>query len=280
MRATIVLPAVAALVFLLSGTPPSHAESWREHSVWDDGRAEFAAYQVTWPRYGASHPGEALMVVVKEPWAPDLDVKADQGRSDGFDVLKLNHLRHVPTGIYAYHQMASAFVRRDDGQLVKLATSSFEACGLTTGEMVGGELETSSYFDGQGRRSQPWDPAAVADDALPMVLRDFATGEVPDQLLVFPSLLTARLPVLEPRVFRLARSAVGPVVTPAGTFEVVLLRLEAEGTWLEYFFEAATPHRLVRSERSDGTRYELTKVDRLPYWELNQPGDESWWPQR
>ena len=30
----------------------------------------------------------ALLVLVKEPWAPDLDVKADTPRRDGFDVLK------------------------------------------------------------------------------------------------------------------------------------------------------------------------------------------------
>ena len=59
-------------------------------------------------------------------------------------------MRDVPTGIYTYHQMASVFLRRDSGELRKLSVMSSEGCGISTAHMVGGELETRSYFDGQG----------------------------------------------------------------------------------------------------------------------------------
>src|SRR6185295_2292031 len=117
---------------------PGADPSWRHASLWDDGKAELCAYEVTWARYGHRFDGRALLILVKEPWAPDLDVKADTPRPDSFDVLKLNHVRDVPTGIYTYHQMASVFTRRDSGTLQKIAATSSEACGVSTAEMVGG----------------------------------------------------------------------------------------------------------------------------------------------
>src|SRR5215203_3094730 len=135
--------------------------SWRLSPLWDDGKAELCAYDVTWARYGHRFAGRSLLILVKEPWAPDLDVKADTAREDGFEVLKLNHVRDVATGIYTYHQMASVFTRRDSGALQKVAAASTEACGVSSAEMTGARLETRSYFDGQGDRSVPW-PAPCA----------------------------------------------------------------------------------------------------------------------
>ena len=66
-----------------SAAPPGGDPSWRRSPLWDDGKAEFCAYQVTWARYGHHFEGRALLILVKEPWAPDLDVKADRLRPDG-----------------------------------------------------------------------------------------------------------------------------------------------------------------------------------------------------
>lgn len=269
------------LLLILSSLPSAllASDSWRHDPIWDDGKAEFAHYAVEWPRYGESRSGSAVLVVVKEPWAPDLAVKADSPRDDGYEVLKLNHIRDVQTGIYAYHQMASSFVRRDDGRLVKLATSSAEACGISSAEMSDGILSTSSYFDGQGRRAIPWDPEVVPQDALAMMLRDYVLAEtLPGHLQVFPSLLAGKLPELEPLHMTLARGERASVDVPAGRFDVVALELTAAGFSLAFDFETALPHRLIRLRGSDGTSYHLTKVERLAYWELNRPGDEAWLP--
>ncbi|MFQ5351284.1 MAG: hypothetical protein ACE5EG_12655, partial [Thermoanaerobaculia bacterium] len=140
---------LAAIAAAGAAPPPADAiaGAWRRDTVWDDGNAEFCAYELDWRRYGELYPGRALSVLVKEPWAPALEVKADTARADGFEVLKLNFIRDVPTGIYTYHQMASVFLRRDDGVLRKLATSSSEGCGISTAMMTGGTLATRSYFD-------------------------------------------------------------------------------------------------------------------------------------
>jgi hypothetical protein len=254
------------------------AASWRHLALWDDGRAEYAAYAVDWARYGALFPGRALLVLVKEPWAPELDVKADRPRPDGFEVLKLNHLRDVRTGIYTYHQMASVFLRRDDGSLRKLAASSSEACGVATALVRGGELATGSYFDGQGDRTQPWPAGAIPEDALPAALRDLVAGAAPATLEVFPELMMGRFDALAPRRWTVRR-ATREVTVPAGRFAAVELRLERDRAWQRYAFAAEPPHPLLELERSDGTRYRLVKLERLAYWRLHDPGGEEWWPE-
>ena len=134
---------------------------------------------MTWARYGHHYDGRALLVLVKEPWAPELEVKADDPAAAGFEVLKLNHVRDVPTGIYTYHQMASVFPRRDTGALRKLAATSSEACGVSTAEMVRGRLETRSYFDGQGDRTLDYPAGALPEDGLPAVPARLRGGRGP-----------------------------------------------------------------------------------------------------
>ncbi|HMB55410.1 MAG TPA: hypothetical protein VKU40_18975 [Thermoanaerobaculia bacterium] len=244
------------------------SDAWRRDAVWDDGAAEFCAYEVEWARYGDSWPGKALLVVVKEPWAPDLDVKADRPRDDGFEVLKLNHVRDVRTGIYEYHQMASLFVDRFGGDLEKMVTTSSEACGITTSELVDGELATHSYFDGQGQRRGRW-AGGLPEDGLPLLLRELVGGELPEAIEVFPSLLTGHLPPLEPVRYELARRLDG---------DHVVIELRNSEASLSYRFETAVPHRLAAFATGDGTRYRLARCERLAYWSMARPGAEEWWP--
>lgn len=264
-----------------AAAPPSaEARTWRHDPIWDDGNAELCAYEVEWPRYGHKFAGRALLVVVKEPWDPVQNVKADSPKPGGFDVMKLNHVRDVPTGVYTYHQLASVFFRRDDASLVKLASSSAEACGLTTANKVGdGPLDVHSYFDGAGDRSAPWPAEALPQDALPALLRDWVTAASPPaELLVFPSLLDSRLGKLEPRRLRLARRDAGTVEVPGGPFDAVELRLAGDREWLSYVFARAAPHELLELQASDGTRYRMAKCGRVRYWEMHDPGGEQWLP--
>lgn len=272
-------PAVR-LIFLglLAASFARAGDAWRRSKDWDDGRAEFSVYAARWKRYGAIHEGRVLAVLVKEPWAPDLDVKADRPRADGFDVLKFNWIRDVPTGIYTYNQTVSAYLRRDDLALVKLAAASTEACGVSSADMTRGTLRTRSYFDGEGDRAQPWSAAAVAEDALPVRLRDFAAGAVPEKLDVFPTLLVNRYADLAPASYRLTRRRSAPVKVPAGEFVGLEFRLTRGKAWRSYVLEAAAPHRLLRYAADDGTTYELARSERISYWKMHAPGDEAWLP--
>jgi hypothetical protein len=260
------------------GGPPPGNSAWRKDALWDDGKAEFCAYGVTWAHYGRTYNGRALLILVKEPWNEKLDVKADDAAASSFDVLKLNHVRDVPTGIYTYHQMASTYLRRDSGAIRKVAATSSEACGVSTSEVARGGLETRSYFDGQGDRSLPWPVAALPEDGLPASLRDYVTGEAPAELTVFPSLMQSRFPELEPAVWKVARKSVESNIADIANIAGIEIRLTRGDESMAYTFDAAAPHRLLRLDRSDGTVYTLAKCERIAYWEKHNPGDEAWLP--
>lgn len=289
MRSAHPLPAALALALALAGSaagaPPAPGGAWRLDPVWDDGNAELCAYEVSWPRYGHRFPGRAMLVLVKEPWAPELDVKADTPRRGGYDVLKLNHVRDVPTGIYTYHQMASVHFRRDDLALEKVAATSSEACGVSTAFWNGGRLELHSYFDGVPDRRVRWPRGALPEDALPALLRDWVSeAEPPAELLVLPSFLDSRLDDVAPRRARVERKPAGDVEVPGGRFTAVELVLtpvpgdDAAPAADVYVFELAAPHRLLELRRGDGTLYRMARCGRIRYWEMHDPGGESWLP--
>ena len=272
---------VACAILALScagGANGAERGDWRHDAIWDDGNAEFATYEINWPRYGDEFSGRALLVLVKEPWAPDLNVKADTPRSDGFAVLKLNHLRDVPTGIYTYHQIASLFMRRDNAAVVKLATSSAEACGVSTAILVDGKLATHSYFDGQGDRQVSWPRGAWPQSGLPALLRDYVMGEAPASVSVFTPLLTGRFGDLRAQKWQLKKRYLEEHKVPAGSFAAYEIELRHKDQHMTYIFDAAVPHVLLQYRSSHGTNYKLAKVERIPYWSMHRPGDESWYP--
>jgi hypothetical protein len=261
---------------LYADSPAAGDPAWRRASLWDDGKAEFCAYEVSWVHYGHVYKGRALLVLVKEPWSPALEVKADHPGRDSFEVLKLNHVRDVATGIYTYHQMASVYWRRDSGALQKIAATSSEACGISFAEMTRGQLQAHSYFDGQGDRSLRYPAGAIPEDGLPAALRTWVTGLLPVSFEVFPSLLAGRYPELAARTYHVERRAVPGGAGDAGG--AVELRLTSGKSKLTYTFEAQLPHRLLRFEREDGTVYRLARCERLAYWDMHEPGGEAWLP--
>jgi hypothetical protein len=135
--------------------------------------------------------------------------------------------------------------------------------------MTRGQLDTRSYFDGQGDRSVDWPAGAVPEDGLPALLRDYVAGPAPETLQVFPSLLAGCFGKLEPVAYRVEKREGA---------EGVEIRLSHPSSSLLYVFEKEPPHRLVRFEREDGTVYRMAKCERLAYWEMHDPGDEAWLP--
>lgn len=265
----------AAATPLAALTAAAGDPSWRSSPVWDDGNAELCTYTVRWPRSGHGLTGRAMLVLVKEPWNPERGTKADTPHPHGFDVLKLNHIRDVPTGLSTYHQMASVFTRRDSGALVKLAATSSEAWGIATAEVNGGRLATRSYFEDEGNSEAPFPPGALPEDGLPATLRGFVAGPLPDSLAVFPSLLTSKNAGLAASTWRLERFET-VAASPEGRLPAVALRLSIGKDSRVYTFDKAPTHRLLRFEGSDGTLYEMARCARIPHGKMDEPGDESW----
>lgn len=241
--------------------------------IWNDGNAEVSLYEAVDLRYGTPRASRAALIVVAEDLRRDTLVKPD--RPDGaptLRVLKLNHVRSIPTGAYIYQQMLSAFLAAERLDPVKLTVTSHEWCGNTFVEWRRDRatLAIRTYFETPGDADVPLDPgSAVFYDVLPLKLRglDFVRTRQGVLRIVEPVFSSHPMP---PAVVE-ARLGVVRVEGPAPIYRVTLLRGEKRDT---LDFETAFPHRLARWERSDGGSLRLTDSRRYRYWEKNAPGDE------
>ncbi len=250
-------------------------------SLWNDGAAEVSLYETSDVKYGIPRTSRAVLIVVAE----DLDrarlVKADRpaGEPATLRVLKLNHVRSVPAGVYRYEQMLSVFAaaRSDRLDPAKLTMTSHEWCGNSFVEWRRdrARLDIRSYFETPGDAEVALSAeGAIFYDALPLQLRalDFERTRS-GRLRVIESVFSSR--PLPPRI----DDAVIEVSRPpsrTGVYRVAVRRGSRTDT---FDFEREFPHRLSRWERSDGGSMSLKTSDRFRYWEKNSPGDERLlWP--
>jgi len=265
---------------------------------WGDGRAELAGYDLTFPRYGELRRGVAVTVFVTETFSNSLRVKSDPGKhpkSDDFPVMKLNLVEDFSTGIYDYNLMTSAFVAlspvngRPAGSATKVSFSSQEWCGNVYGQLLfdatSARLTSHSYFDGEADQSRvlPVPADGLSGDALLLWARGLAgpllaPGER-KQVPLVQSIEAARLAHRPIEILRatLERDAAPSRATvPAGTFEVERRSIEIAGgpTW-RIAVEAASPHRIIEWQTSDGEKASLLGSDRLPYWKMHGEGGQS-----
>jgi hypothetical protein len=238
--------------------------------LWNDGNAEVAAYDARDVVYGVPRRSRAVLIVVAEDLSPEKLVKSDAPQpGKSIRVLKLNHVRSIGTGMYAYEQMLSAFLDAPALAPVKLSIASHDWCGNTFVEWRRDRnvLSIRSYFEAIGDRDVPLGPGdALFYDALPLKLRglDFSRT-TSGTIRLIETLFTIR-----------------PQVSPAAE-----ARLEVRGAGDRYRVEVTRagkrdslefargfPHRLLRWERADGAVLALRSARRLRYWEKNKPGDE------
>jgi hypothetical protein len=279
--------AAAALVL----AAPAWADPFWDH--WGDGKAEVAAYDLVYPRYGAERKGTAIAIFVTETFAPGPGVKSEdpaRPASETVPVMKLNLVQDFSTGIYDYNLMTSAFVALDGRRTLKVAFSSQEWCGQVYSQArldrSNVRLDSHSYFDGEADATAtlPAQPDGLAEDALLVWARGLAepqlepgaTAEVP----LLRSLELARLthvPVAWDRATLWRAKASRQMTVPAGTFEVeerTVVVQAPKRTWT-LLVERAEPHRIVGFARDDGIEAKLVASKRMAYWKLNGPGRES-----
>jgi hypothetical protein len=245
----------------------------RDEALWGDGRAELSIYTGTERRYDVARETEVRHILVREHFTADTQVKADDWRAPGaYPVIKLNQILTVPTGTYRYDQGHSAFWRADTGGLIKFALTSNDSCGLTykQGNFDGTRwrYRAFTYWDGMAETDTRALPPADAlfYDELPFRLR----------LLDWPRVTRFTAPlmagVIGSRADRLVWTpATFTVATGEATHAVTVDHARGRD---RFVFDAASPHLLRRWERWDDTALDLRHSVRLPYWELNRPGDE------
>ncbi|MBA2661443.1 MAG: hypothetical protein H0U74_04065 [Bradymonadaceae bacterium] len=279
------VPAIGELAEL-SNTPRQNASSpfWQH---WGDGQAELTSYTGVIARYGEPREATAVLIYVTEAmdrrtWVKDEATQAP----DRVSVLKLNRTTKFSTGLYPYSVMTSVFSPVDDFgherfQPVKVDLSVQEWCGHVFHAIWPGPARLlsriTSYFASEGDAEDVLEvaPKALYQDALPIQLREldapFAGGANWSGTLV-PTLWHHRvahkpLQPVEATIVRDNDSLDGLAAT-----RFVLRYGEHTET---YYIEKEAPRRLLGWEHSDGTRFRLLRTTRLPYWQLNKPGDES-----
>ena len=107
---------------------------------WGDGRAELAAYELAFPRYGEVRRGKATLVTVSQRFDDAQRVKPEGRGRDSYPVLKQNLVMDFQTGIYDYNVMTSTFLRLDGGaplgEPVKVSMSMQEWCGHVYEQLI------------------------------------------------------------------------------------------------------------------------------------------------
>ena len=267
-----------------SGARSQAPEGFWDH--WGDGRAEIAGYTLTMPRYGELRTGEAVLVTVTEGFDPQAQVKSDRVGDDVVPVLKLNHVVDFQTGIYDYNTMTSTFLRLDGGLPrgvpTRISFSMQEWCGQTSERVTAtgrGLVHTlDSYFEGESVDDQqlrlPSD--AVAEDALPGLLRGL-TGTPPEgSIHVLPRLLDGRLQHTELAWQEgvLRRSEIRTLSTPSGDVQVVPWVLDGPAGSKTWYIGVDPPHLLVGWDGTDGEQARLTGHMRTAYWKEAGEGKE------
>jgi hypothetical protein len=285
LRYTLVLVVALALTMPAVASPFSE-RLLRDETFWGDGRAEIVVFEATEKRYGVARPTEVRHILVREHFAADEAVKADDWRAPGaYAVIKLNQIITVPTGSYRYDQGHSAFWRADSGALIKFAQTTNDSCGLTykQGNFDGTRwrYRAFTYWENMSEVEKTERPPAGAlfYDELPFRLRLIDWGTTTEFTApLMAGVIGSKADALawERATFSVANitsEAAGANAPSAALWRVTVNHARGRDV---FDFDAASPHALRRWERWDGTALQRRQLIRLPYWELNRPGDERY----
>ena len=273
------MPFLVALLVLTARGVAENPVTWKpgfgRAPLWNDGMAEVSVYEARDLREGVPRSSRAVLIVVAEDLLPDELVKADRPReaTPTRRVLKLNHVRDIPTGVYTYQQMLSAFLAADRLDPVKLTMTSHDWCGNSFAEwrVDRASLAIRSYFEEPGDVDVPLSRGdAVFYDSLPLTLRGLDFERTRSGVLrVISSVFSSR--PLPPSTETARLEVTRPLQSPP----VYRVSLNRAGQTDVFDFETSFPHRLVRWDRADGGSLRRVLSRRSRYWEENAPGDEG-----
>ncbi len=248
--------------------------TWINDAYWADGKAEFLIYEGTEARYGKPQPAEVIHIFVQENFAPEALVKADDwGKAGAYPVLKLNQIIRVQTGLYVYQQMHSNFWKQADGSLAKWSLTSNDSCGNTwkIGEAKAGgwTYRFETYWEGmvKGEETVGAREGAIFYDELPARVRSLDFSQTsPTKVRMAASVIGSKKDQIEFREATFTHRAEG------GRIVVEVAHARGKDTFI---VDAKFPH-LIREWRAfDGGVLTLKHALKVPYWELNQPGDRE-----
>src|SRR2546423_919067 len=267
-----------SLIFLLLVGTPALAQFTptllQNDSYWADGKAEFDIYDAQIARYGVPRPCEVLHILVREPMDLKQFVKPENPNADAIQVLKLNQILHVPTGLYVYQQMHSNFWRVDNAQLLKFSLTSNDSCGNTfkearrEGDRFACEYHT--YWDGMagGKENVAIPAHGYFYDELPWIVRtiDFQKPGNPVEIELAGTTINSKK---DSFAFNPAK------ISFKATEREIDVAVEHAGGTDHFILDRDFPHLLRQWNAADGSRLKMKRSLKVAYWNYNKPGDRE-----
>ncbi len=251
---------------------------WAMDARWEQGTAEVAKYQAQRTIYQKSRDFEYTLILVKETFNAEFNVKTDDyQRDDLYDVMKVNKFARIPTDNYPYHYMTSVFFRRDQpATLHKLVNTSQEWCGTTAKYFLNKGRSYSfgynSYWDGQGIGETTVDGGILFEDQLSYSLRalSFADGlSFSAQIAESQVSSKASVPIIYEATFTVSRAADFQLDTDYALGDALVwqvrVQLDQDKT-NDYWFSGEYPNVMLRQTTWDGQQLQLKKVYMDDYW--------------
>ncbi|CAN5498519.1 hypothetical protein BH18VER2_BH18VER2_15170 [soil metagenome] len=244
-------------------------------SYWNDGKAEFDIYDGQIMRYGQPRQTEILHLLVREPFDLKQFVKPDDWqRRHTIQVLKMNQILHIPTGLYVSQQMLSNFWRADNGRLAKFSLTSNDSCGNTYKEARrGGEIfhyQWHTYWDGmaEGREKVKLPPHGYFYDELPLRVRtiDFSKPSGDFEIQLAPTIINSKKDKL---VWKPAQ------VYFESTDRAIYVTVAHDGGSDRFVLDRNFPHLLRTCQAADGSKLQLKRSLKVDYWNYHGLGDRK-----
>ena len=245
---------------------------------WYDGNAEISSFNLTQSRYGEPREGEAILIYVTEDFLVNEQVKSNVKSKNSKSALKLNRTKKFITGIYPYSIMNSSFTylgQKDP--LAKITTSIQEWCGqayLQLNKKRGLSIASHSYFEGEADQNINL-PNGITEDELWHWIRTSPTSLPLGNIKLLPPFEFLRL-LHKPIQFYDANAALDSTSTHF-TYELSYPELNRK---ISINFEKKTPFSILGwnefdlSDPKKTTTATRKKIMKLPYWQLNNLGDE------
>ena len=247
------------------------------------GKAEICSYEHEKARYDSTHPGEAVLIFVTEPFLPIKQVKADDySAQDYVQVLKMNRVDRFVTGIYDYSQFTSVFTplyRYDQKFPLKITMSSQDWCGQSFMQLNnnnGFDVLLRSYFESEGDENIHLEYAIAEDNIFNLIRIDEAllpTGSFE----IIPSFAFKRSSHTKENTFK--AKATLKTKSDASIYSYEIPELNRS---VEIVFDPNNHNRInswketyptVFDQEMRTSSYTLKKVQHVPYWEMNKAED-------
>lgn len=246
----------------------------QNNSYWADGKAEFNIYDAQIARYGVPRPCEVLHILVRESMDLKQFVKPESSNPDTVQVLKLNQILHVPTGLYVYQQMHSNLWRVDNAQLLKFSMTSNDSCGNTYKEARREAdrfaYEYHTYWDGMagGKESVSIPANGHFYDELPWLVRtiDFEKAAAPFEIQLGGTIINSKK---DSFVFKTAK------ISFKSTEREIDVAVEHAGGTDHFILDRDFPNLLRQWNAADGSHLKMKRSLKVGYWNYNKPGDRE-----